>query len=313
MRGAARRDFGWVAALTLLSFALSVSWQLTERLAGWMQRFEPWQLDELPLCLTVLGVGVAWFAWRRQMEAQTLLAQNRALARQLIAVQESERVALARELHDEMAQHCTAIRLEAAYMQRAQGLMHSPGVEPGAQLEAMCAAAQRAAQTAEQLYQSLRGLLRRLRPPELDELGLVAALQAMCQAWSARAGVVCVFTAEGQLPVSGVGTTIARDTALYRVAQEALSNVMRHAQARQVRMSLSLDQPAGLALTVSDDGCGFERDLHPLGLGLRGAQERAAIFGGQLQLSSALGTGTCLRLQLPHLQQLTQPQRERAA
>ncbi|MGS0755145.1 histidine kinase [Roseateles sp. GG27B] len=109
-----------MATLTLLSFALSISFQLTERLAGWMERFEPWQLDELPLCLTVLGVGVAWFAWRRQMEAQTLLAQNRALAQQLIAVQESERVALARELHDEMAQHCTTIRIEAAYMQRAQ-------------------------------------------------------------------------------------------------------------------------------------------------------------------------------------------------
>ena len=310
MRGAARRDFLGVITLTLLVFVLSVALQLNERLAGWMIRFEAWQVDELPLSLVFLGVGLAWFAWRRQADAQALLAQNRALAQQLIAVQESERVALARELHDEMAQHCTAIRLEAAYMQRAQGLMQGPGALPGAQLEAICAAAQRAAQTAEQLYQSLRGLLRRLRPPELDELGLVAALQAMCQAWSARAGVVCVFTAEGQLPVSGAGSTIARDTALYRVAQEALSNVMRHAQAQQVRMSLTVDEQAGLALTVNDDGCGFERDLHPLGLGLRGAQERAAIFCGQLQLSSAPGMGTCLRLQLP---QLTQPQRERAA
>lgn len=322
MRGAARRDFYWVVTLTLLGFALSVRWQLTERLAGWMQRFEAWQLDELPLCLTALGVGVAWYAWRRQMEAQALLAQNRALAQQLIAVQESERLALARELHDEMAQYCTAIRIEAAYMLRAQLSMQ--GLTPGhtnpdlvgvsaasqaRQTEAIYAAAQRAAQAAEQLQQSLRGLLRRLRPPELDELGLVAALQAMCQAWSVRTGVACVFESVGPLPLqqaNGADITIdataqlARDTALYRVAQEALSNVMRHAQARQVRMSLNLDQQDGLALTVSDDGCGFERGANQSGLGLRGAQERAALFGGHLQLSSAPGKGTCLRLSLPH-------------
>jgi glucose-6-phosphate-specific signal transduction histidine kinase len=335
MKGAARRDFLGVVALTLLIFVLSVALQLNERLAGWMIRFEAWQVDELPLSLVVLGVGLAWFAWRRQTDAQALLAQNRELAQQLIAVQESERVALARELHDEMAQHCTAIRIESAYMQRAQlslqGMLSNAGptaiaeasparpieancvtaqiesICAAAQIESICAAAQRAAQTAEQLQHSLRGLLRRLRPPELDELGLVAALQAMCQAWQVRTGVVCVFAAEGQWPVNGAGSTTTRDTALYRVAQEALSNVMRHAQARQVRMSLNFDGQDGLALTVSDDGCGFEHGVTKPGLGLRGAQERAAIFGGQLQLSSAPGLGTSLRLHLPHLQ------RERAA
>ncbi len=321
MKGAARRDFLGVIALTLLVFVLSVALQLNERLAGWMIRFEAWQVDELPLSLVVLGVGLAWFAWRRQTDAQALLAQNRELAQQLIAVQESERVALARELHDEMAQHCTAIRIESAYMQRAQlslrglampdhanpDLMGVPAASQARQIEAICEAAQRAAQTAEQLQHSLRGLLRRLRPPELDELGLVAALQAMCQAWQLRTGVECVFAAEGQWPVNGAGSTTTRDTALYRVAQEALSNVMRHAQAQQVRMSLNFDGQDGLALTVSDDGCGFEHGVNKPGLGLRGAQERAAIFGGQLQLSSAPGMGTSMRLHLPHLQ------RERAA
>ena len=324
MRGAARRDLLGVIVLTLLVFVLSVALQLNERLADWMTRFEAWQVDELPLSLVVLGVGLAWFAWRRQTDAQALLAQNRELAQQLMAVQESERVALARELHDEMAQHCTAIRIESAYMQRAQlslqGLMPDAGpaaiavtvteASPARQIESICAAAQRAAQTAEQLQQSLRGLLRRLRPPELDELGLVAALQAMCQAWQVRTGVACSFEAESPLhaPVAddnnNNATTeqLARDTALYRVAQEALSNVMRHAQARQVRMRLHFDPQAGLALTVTDDGCGFERAAKQPGLGLRGAQERAAIFGGQLQLSSEPDMGTCLRLQLPRLQ-----------
>ncbi|MGS0755146.1 sensor histidine kinase [Roseateles sp. GG27B] len=181
-----------------------------------------------------------------------------------------------------------------------------PAASQARQIEAICAAAQRAAQTAEQLQQSLRGLLRRLRPPELDELGLVAALQAMCEAWQARTGVACVFESEGSLLLQvasdphEAAAQLARDTALYRVAQEALSNVMRHAQALQVRMRLHVDPQAGLALTVTDDGCGFDCAANQPGLGLRGAQERAALFGGQLQLSSAPGKGTCMRLRLPH-------------
>src|SRR5450631_3145857 len=141
---ATRTDFGWVLLATLLTFALSSKLELQEHIASAAARFEAWQLDELPLTLTVLSLGLAWYAWRRRREAARLLAHNRELAQQLIAVQDNERVALARELHDELGQHCTAIRLEAAYIQRSRD---------GAEITA---AAQRTASTAELLHLGVR-------------------------------------------------------------------------------------------------------------------------------------------------------------
>ncbi|HWH81962.1 MAG TPA: histidine kinase, partial [Burkholderiaceae bacterium] len=274
-RDRARIDAFSVLLFALFTFALSSAFELQEKLAALAQRFEAWQLDEAPLTLTALSLGLAWYAWRRRAEAAQLLANNRELAQQLIAVQESERLALARELHDELAQHCTAIRLEAAYIQRAlDGAKGDPTL--------IASAAQRAAQTADVLHESVRRLLRRLRPAELDELGLVAALQAMGADWQARSAVGCVFHHEGEL--SGLGEAV--DTAVYRVAQEALSNVMRHAQASSVRIELRATR-AGLELSVADDGRGFDASTLSRGLGLLGAAERAAALGGQLL---ALGT-----------------------
>jgi len=278
----ARSDFGWVLAWTVLSFVCAGLLQLQEKLGSWSARFEAWQLDETPLTLTALSLGLAWYAWRRRGEAARLLAHNRELAQQLIAVQDSERLALARELHDELAQHCTAIRIEAAYIQRSRDT---------AQIDA---AAQRAAASAELLHEGVRRLLHRLRPAELDELGLLAALQAMVRAWAERSAVACVFHHEGELQ----GLSDAIDTAVYRVAQEALSNVMRHAAASSVRIELRR-APAELELCVVDDGRGFDAATLSRGLGLLGAAERAAALGGQLLALGTPGEGASLRLLLP--------------
>ena len=281
-RANARSDLAWVLAATLLTFVLSSMLEWHEKLALLAERFEAWQVDELPLTLTALSLGLAWFAWRRRLEAARLLAHNRDLARQLIAVQENERRALARELHDELGQHCTAIRIEAAY------LLHS---NDSAQI---AAAAQRAAAAAEVLYQGVRGMLRRLRPAELDELGLVAALQALCEACEARADLRCALAHEGA--VGALGEAI--DTTVYRVTQEALSNATRHAKATSVRVRL-VATAKELVLEVEDDGCGFDPSMPTRGLGLLGATERAAMLGGELQLSATPGAGTRVRMRLP--------------
>ena len=279
----ARSEFAWVLAATALTFVLSSALELHEKLATLAARFETWQIDELPLTLTALALSLAWYAWRRRAEAARLLAHNRELAQQLIAVQENERLALARELHDELGQHCTAIRIEAAYIQRSRDVAQ------------VAAAAQRAAAAAELLYESVRRLLRRLRPAELDELGLVAALQSLCEACEARSGVRCGFQHDGEPIAPGE----AIDTAVYRVTQEALSNVVRHAQAASVRVELTVARGA-LALQVADDGRGFDPSTRTRGLGLLGAAERAAALGGQFEALSAPGTGTrvCMRLPL---------------
>jgi two-component system sensor histidine kinase UhpB len=278
----ARTDLAWVALWTAASFALSSALQLQEHLAAFAARFEAWQMDELPLVLVALSLGLAWYAWRRRSEAARLLDHNRELAHRLITVQESERVALARELHDELGQHCTAIRFEAAYIQRSH------------EITQIAEAAARAAASAELLYQGVRRLLRQLRPAELDALGLLSALQALCAAWQTRTGVSCALLHEGSLDALGEAT----DTALYRVTQEALSNVMRHAGATRVMIEIAA-RPDGIALCIQDDGRGFAARTQTRGLGLLGAAERAAALGGRFEASSEPGAGTRILMCLP--------------
>ena len=163
----ARSDMRWVAVATMLAYLLASTFELSEWLATRTAPFEGWQLDELPLTVVVLSLGLAWYGRRRWKDCARLLSDNRELARQLMAVQERERIALARELHDELAQDCTSIRIEAAYLRRASDA------------EAICAAAERAADAAGRLLDGLRGVLRKLRPAELDELGLAPALESL--------------------------------------------------------------------------------------------------------------------------------------
>ncbi|MDE2160179.1 MAG: hypothetical protein KGJ30_14785, partial [Burkholderiales bacterium] len=226
-----------VAALTLAGYALAAAFNLSEWLSLALAGYEGWQGDELPFGLVVLALGLSWFAWRRRTEAlaelrlrvqaearvHELLRHNRELARQLIAVQEDERRALARELHDDLGQACSAIRVETTTIRHG---VAAPGIAPDA-ARAIGAAAARADAEAQRLYERVRDLLRRLRPPDLEALGLRGALQELCEAWEARSGVACILHHEGE--VDGLGDEV--EIAVYRVAQEALSNVMRHAGA----------------------------------------------------------------------------------
>jgi two-component system sensor histidine kinase UhpB len=294
-----RTDLLWVAAAAGGSYALASALELHEFFVRWVARYERWQLDELLFTAVVLACGLAWFAWRRRQEAQaalqlceraeahasSLLAHNRELARQLISVQENERVALARELHDELGQGCSVIRVETGYLRRC-----SPDNRAG-----LMAAAERADLAAQALYRGVHGLLRRLRPANLDTLGLVAALQELCDSWSRRSGMPCSFRAEGAVEALGDGA----DITLYRVTQEALTNVMRHADASRVQVNLWRDAQAQVCLTIEDDGRGMSPAASHRGLGLLGAAERAAIHGGELRLHSEPGTGLRVQLTLP--------------
>jgi signal transduction histidine kinase len=285
--GPGRFDFAWVVLGTVLTFVLSSALELHERLAAVFVHAEAWQVDELPLTLVALSLGLAWYAQRRRQEAARLLAQNRELAQKLIALQDSERLALARELHDEFGQHCTAIRIEATYIQRSSSL------------EQIGEAARRAAASAELLQVGVGRLVRRLRPAELDQLGLVAAMQSLCDAWATRSGVRCHFRALGDLPQLGE----AIDTTVYRVTQETLANVVRHAQAASVQVELAAT-PQDLTLCVEDDGRGFTVAAPERGFGLLGATERAAALGGSFETDSAPGAGTRIRMRLPLVPEL---------
>jgi len=297
-----RTDLTWVAAATLGCWALASLLELRELSSFWLARYERWQIDELPFAFTVLASGLAWYAWRRrgealveverrrqaQAHAQSLLAHNRELARQLITLQENERLALARELHDEIGQSCSAIRVETAYIRHCGAADYARAI----------AAAERADAAAQGLYQGVRGLLRRLRPANLDTLGLVAAVQELCESWEERSGVQCICSAEGLDAPVGAALGGALDVTLYRVAQEALTNVMQHAGASAVRVVL-VRGDGEVRLSVQDDGRGMDVAAATRGLGLLGATERAAALGGTLALHSAPGAGTRLLLRLP--------------
>ena len=294
-----RADLWLVALTTVVTYALASTLELHESLSDRLARLENWQADELPLSVTVLAFGLAWYALRRRHETKVqlalteraearsadLLRHNRELARQLISLQESERLALARELHDEFGQSCTAIRIETAC------LRHCAADDRAG----MLAAAERADTAAQGLYQLVHDMLRRLRPATLDTLGLAAALQELCEAWEQRTGIVCGFRVEGCTEALGD----AIDIAIYRVAQEALTNIVRHARASSVQVTLARSTLADVTLCVRDDGRGMDLNLATRGLGLLGAGERAAGVGGELAIRSAPGSGTHLALRIP--------------
>ena len=274
-----------VIVVPLLVFALASRLELFERYAAWTLRYESLDADELVFVFAALAISLAWYAARRWREARraqaelaAVLEQNRELARQLMGVQESERRTIARELHDELGQSVTALRAEATLLAAPQ--------------------AQRIGALAEQLSVQVRELLHRLRPAELDAQGLVAAIQALCEAWESRSGVACVFH-------HGAGADAlseAQNVAVYRVAQEALSNVMQHARASTVRVTLQGAQqaaPGSVQLSVRDDGVGMDATAPRRGLGLLGAAERAAALGGRLRIDSLPGRGLLLALHLP--------------
>ncbi|MHB8912045.1 MAG: sensor histidine kinase [Lysobacter sp.] len=202
-----------------------------------------------------------------------------AVAGRLITVQEDERRTLSRELHDDIGQAITAIKL---------GVVSLADQDPSRQeiVDEVVA-------IADQTVAKLRDLSMLLRPPQLDTLGLEAAVrwQAQTLLRGAPPALELAFTALLRRPDPAV------ELACFRIVQEALTNVLRYAGASRVRVALAADG-AMLTLAVSDDGCGFTPS-EATGLGLVIMRERAQLLGGRLQVETAPGAGTTVRAQLP--------------
>lgn len=196
-------------------------------------------------------------------------------ARVLFA-QESERRRIAQELHDEVGQSMTAVLLE---LKRAAD--RAP--------DALRADLQHAQETTRESLDEVRRIARRLRPGVLDDLGLVPALTALTSDYSTHTGLSVHRRCAGDLPAMDAGTELV----LYRVAQEALTNAARHADARTV--DLTLRHTAGtVVLDVSDDGRGMGRARE--GAGIRGMRERALLIDAALDIGPAPTGGTRVRL-----------------
>ena len=202
-------------------------------------------------------------------------------ARTALAAQEAERLRVARELHDEIGQTLTAITIQAE--RAAAG---DPAL-----------AARALADVADAVRESLdevRRIARELRPEALDDLGLVNALIALCTRVGAQGGPEVRRELQGKLPPLPAEVELV----LYRIAQESLTNALRHADAGTVTLSLEADAES-VTLRVADDGVGLPPELPHGTAGLSGMRERALLVGGLFSVESRPGEGTEVRLTVP--------------
>jgi PAS domain S-box-containing protein len=228
---------------------------------------------------------------QRELLAQShrMQEQLRRLSRQVLLAQEEERKRISRELHDVIAQTLTGINVRLAALKK-EAAVNTKG------LDRHIARTQR---LVEKSVNIVHQFARELRPAVLDDLGLIPALHSFMKSFSARTGIRTHLTA-----FAGVEQLDpARRTVLYRVAQEALTNVSRHAQASQTQVDIQkLD--GAVCMKIKDNGKGFhpERSPHSLKrkrLGLLGMSERVEMVKGRLTIESAPGKGTTIRAQIP--------------
>jgi signal transduction histidine kinase len=214
-------------------------------------------------------------------EAEHLMRQ---LSQQLVATQEEERKNLSRELHDHVGQMLTALRMELGRIDR----LRSAGDSRVAGAVAECR------QLVDNMVRTVRDLALGLRPSMLDDFGLQPALEWHVRDFSRRFGVPVELTVDGDFDL----LPEQHRTCVYRSVQEALTNCVRHARASRIAVSVSR-LADGLAVTVADDGVGFNPAQRAGGLGLRGIEERVRDLHGVLTIRSGAGAGTTLTMKVP--------------
>ena len=225
-------------------------------------------------------------------------AENRALTSRTLHLQEEERRTLAQELHDELGQSLTAVKVTAAAAMKAH-----PNIRPALEsIVSIC----------DHLFLVVRSMMRRLRPTMLDELGLGAALEDMIDNWREyNPDTIVRLRFEDAMEICDDAAKIH----LFRIVQESLNNIARHARASEVAITLQTSVPedagsigeesapsdAWLHLTVIDDGCGFDLERAPLGFGLLGMRERCESLGGRFLLRTRPGEGVAITVEIPCL------------
>lgn len=206
------------------------------------------------------------------------------LAQASLAIREEERRHLAHELHDGLGQSISAIKALAVSISRK--------AEPEG---GIASSASMIANVSTGMYDQVRSMMARLRPSILDELGLVSALGSMIDDWNAHhEDLFCSFEHEGPAPPLGADGAIN----VFRIVQEALTNVVRHAQASSVSVRLRTER-SRCRLEIEDDGRGFDPAAVRRGLGLLGIEERVRAMGGSLSLATAAGRGTKFGIDIP--------------
>jgi signal transduction histidine kinase len=254
-------------------------------------------LRRTALLLLILSVaiagGVTYYlsriereAVRQRERARGAEVELRRLSNQLVKAQEEERKTISRELHDEVGQILTGLRMELGSMQSLVEPAHNPAFHH--RLHSVKS-------LAEEALRSVRNLALLLRPSMLDDLGLPAALRWQAKEFTRRTGIDATVRITGDfdnLPDS-------HRTCLYRVIQEATTNIARHANARKAIITLT-EHKRLLTASVQDDGQGFQPNgFRSAGLGLVGMEERARDLQGRVSIESQPGQGTVVKVELP--------------
>jgi signal transduction histidine kinase len=208
----------------------------------------------------------------------------RRLAAHLISVREEERAHIAREIHDELGQVLTGLKMEVGWL--AKRLNEAALVE---KTDSM-------AKLIDSTVQTVRKIATGLRPEMLDDMGLVAAVGWQVKEFQKRTGIRC----RAKLPPETAKIDIDLSTTMFRIFQEILTNVARHSRATRVDIDLAID-PERVSLEVMDNGVGIaEADRHGRkSLGLLGMHERALLFGGEVRITGTAGHGTRVSVAIP--------------
>ena len=228
------------------------------------------------------NVSSKFNAMAQTLENSTM--NNHRLTQQIIRLQEDERKNISHDLHDEIGQHLTAINIDASVILKTDNI--SVAKESAMAISAV----------AMQMMEIVRAMLQRLRPAMIDELGLSASLHELIETWRQRnRGINVSISISSQLG-NNLNETIA--ITAYRIVQECLTNITKHANARLVTIKIE-PQADYLKVLVKDNGHGFDTQLTSQGFGLAGMRERIEGLGGLFQLTSSLGSGVVVGVNLP--------------
>lgn len=231
------------------------------------------------------------------------LYQSREELRELTAhlqqVIEADRSKISREIHDELGQSLTGLKMDLAWMIRKIGDSRDP-----ADFDAVRERLVELSKSIDGTLGDVRRIARNLRPGTLDDLGLTAALEFHLQEFERRTGIACSFDCDGKIRELADSGRIE----IFRIFQEIMTNVARHAEASEVRVQLR-EEFGGLLLDVADNGCGISlQGGEAKSLGLIGMRERTALLGGVLEISGTPKSGTRIRLHIPRDDSLLQSQ-----
>jgi signal transduction histidine kinase len=212
--------------------------------------------------------------------------QLRALSAHLQSVREEERALIAREIHDELGQELTGLKMDLSWV-----IKRLPDDQ-----KLLIRKTESMSKLVDNTIQSVRRISTKLRPGVLDDLGLTAAIDWQAEDFQNRTGISCEFHSN----LREVDLDQDRSTTVFRILQETLTNVARHASATHVNIFLK-EETNSLALVVEDNGRGITEGeaSDPKSLGLLGMRERALVFGGEVQIRGTPGRGTTVTLKIP--------------